>query len=84
MSKIIIAALLGAAVMAAVLILGGVVSGAYNAARRQRSDEESTITTMAQVMHLAIQKSPTGVVVVDISRELILANSMAHKLGLVY
>lgn len=84
MSKIIIAALLGAAVMAAVLILGGVVSGAYNAARRQRSDEESTITTMAQVMHLAIQKSPTGVVVVDISRDLILSNSMAHKLGLVY
>lgn len=84
MSKIIIAALLGAAVMAAVLILGGVVSGAYNAARRQRSDEESSITTMAQVMHLAIQKSPTGVVVVDISRDLILSNSMAHKLGLVY
>lgn len=70
--------------MAAVLILGGVVSGAYNAARRQRSDEESSITTMAQVMHLAIQKSPTGVVVVDISRDLILSNSMAHKLGLVY
>ena len=84
MSKIIIAALLGAAVMAAVLILGGVVSGAYNAARRQKSDEESSITTMAQVMHLAIQKSPTGVVVVDISRDLILSNSMAHKLGLVY
>ena len=83
MSKIIIAALLGAAVMAAVLILGGVVSGAYNAARRQKSDEESSITTMAQVMHLAIQKSPTGVVVVDISRDLILSNSMAHKLGLV-
>nr|WP_306295255.1 ATP-binding protein [Corynebacterium amycolatum] len=70
--------------MAAVLILGGVVSGAYNAARRQKSDEESSITTMAQVMHLAIQKSPTGVVVVDISRDLILSNSMAHKLGLVY
>ncbi|MDO5030892.1 MAG: ATP-binding protein [Corynebacterium sp.] len=84
MSKIIIAALIGAAVMAAVLIIGGAVTGAYNRARRQKNDAESAITTMAQVMHLAIQKSPTGVVVVDISRDLILSNSQAHKLGLVY
>ncbi|ALA66602.1 sensor histidine kinase [Corynebacterium lactis] len=84
MFNVIIAALIGAAAMAAVLILGGVVGGVYQKVKKRRADADNSVTTMAQVLHLAIQGSPTGVVVVDISRDIILSNSQAHKLGLVY
>ena len=84
MIESIIAALIGAAAMATLLILGGVVGGIYAAVKRRRSETENSVTTMAQVLHSALQGAPIGIVVVDISRDLILSNPAAHKLGLVH
>lgn len=84
MLSTIIAALIGAAAMAAVLILGGAVGGVYSAVKQNRANQEGHVTTIAQVLHLAIQGAPTGIVVVDVSRDLILSNPQAHRLGLVH
>ena len=84
MLSLIIAALVGAAIVAAVLIIGGAVTGVYEGAKRRSTQSDGSVNTMAQVMHLAIQSSPTGVVVVDVSRDLVMSNPQAHKLGLVY
>ena len=84
MIESIIAALIGAAAMATLLILGGVVGGIYAAVKRRRSETENSVTTMAQVLHSALHGAPIGIVVVDISRDLILSNPAAHKLGLVH
>ena len=80
----ILAALVGAAVMAAILIGGGAVAGVVKSVSKKRSDAEERVTTIAQVLHLAIQGAPTGVVVVDISRDVLLSNPQAHQLGLMH
>ena len=70
--------------MAAILIGGGAVAGVVKSVSKQRSGAEERVTTIAQVLHLAIQGSPTGVVVVDISRDVLLSNPQAHQLGLMH
>mgnify|MGYP001942669237 FL=1 len=70
--------------MAAVLIGGGAVAGVVKAMSAKRSGNEERVTTIAQVLHLAIQGAPTGVVVVDISRDVLLSNPQAHQLGLMH
>lgn len=80
----LLAALVGAAIMAAVLIGGGAVAGVVKAMSAKRSGNEERVTTIAQVLHLAIQGAPTGVVVVDISRDVLLSNPQAHQLGLMH
>ncbi len=70
--------------MAAVLIGGGAVAGVVKSVSRKRSGSEERVTTIAQVLHLAIQGAPTGVVVVDISRDVLLSNPQAHQLGLMH
>ncbi|MBP2333662.1 MULTISPECIES: cell wall metabolism sensor histidine kinase WalK [Corynebacterium] len=84
MTSTIFAALVGAAVMAAVLIGGGAVTGVVKAVTKKRSGAEERVTTIAQVLHLAIQGAPTGIVVVDISRDVLLSNPQAHQLGLMH
>ncbi|RNE48966.1 sensor histidine kinase [Corynebacterium alimapuense] len=46
--------------------------------------EDNQVTTVSQVLHLAIQGSPTGVTVLDRSGEIILSNSRAHEMNLVH
>lgn len=70
--------------MAAVLIGGGAVAGVYRSVVRRKSGGEDRVTTIAQVLHLAIQGSPAGVVVVDVSRDVLLSNPQAHQLGLMH
>lgn len=70
--------------MAAVLIGGGAVAGVFKAVMKKRSGSEDRVTTIAQVLHLAIQGAPTGIVVVDISRDVLLSNPQAHQLGLMH
>ena len=83
--------------MSAVLafLLGVAVTGvalpALNWARkriaRHRSSatlEDNQVTTVGQVLHLAIQGSPTGVTVVDRGGEVILSNARAHEMALVH
>ncbi|MDU0479050.1 ATP-binding protein [Staphylococcus chromogenes] len=42
------------------------------------------VTTVSQVLHLAMQGSPTGMVVVDRSAEVVLSNGRAHEMGIVH
>lgn len=84
MTSTFLAALVGAAIMAAVLIGGGAVAGVFKAVMKKRSGSEDRVTTIAQVLHLAIQGAPTGIVVVDISRDVLLSNPQAHQLGLMH
>ncbi|WP_445228166.1 sensor histidine kinase [Corynebacterium sp. H78] len=84
MLSTIIAAVAGAVIAAALLIGGGAVAGIFSAVKQKRSNSDARVTTIAQVLHLAIQGSPTGVVVVDVSKDVVLSNPRAHKLGLVH
>lgn len=55
--------------------------------RRYRSAatlEENQVTTVSQVLHLAIQGSPTGIVVLDRGGEVVLSNGWAHEMSLVH
>ncbi len=55
--------------------------------RRHRSAQtlsENQVTTVGQVLHLAIQGSPTGITVIDRTGEVVLSNSRAHELGIVH
>ncbi|BAC17234.1 ATPase/histidine kinase/DNA gyrase B/HSP90 domain protein [Corynebacterium efficiens YS-314] len=76
-------------------LLGVVVAGlalpAYGWAkerfRRHKSATtlaENQVTTVGQVLHLAIQGSPTGITVVDRTGDVILSNGRAHSLGIVH
>ncbi|WIM68005.1 ATP-binding protein [Corynebacterium breve] len=57
--------------------------------RRERAKNSATlqdnrVTTVSQVLHLAVQGSPTGVTVVDRSGEVILSNAKAHEMAIVH
>ncbi|RSZ64368.1 sensor histidine kinase [Corynebacterium hylobatis] len=76
-------------------LLGVVVTGvalpALNGARkriiRHRSSatlEDNQVTTVGQVLHLAIQGSPTGITVLDQGGDVILSNARAHEMALVH
>lgn len=69
----------------------GVAFPALNWARkriiRHRSSatlEDNQVTTVGQVLHLAVQGSPTGVTVLDRGGEVILSNARAHEMALVH
>lgn len=52
---------------------------------RHAGDASSNqITTVSQVLHLAIQGSPTGITVVDQSGDVVLSNPSAHGMSLVH
>ncbi|MFV8394857.1 sensor histidine kinase [Corynebacterium hindlerae] len=42
------------------------------------------VTTVSQVLHLAVQGAPTGIVVVDRTGDVILSNGKAHDMGIVH
>lgn len=52
--------------------------------RSAQTLEENQVTTVSQVLHLAIQGSPTGIVVVDRGGEVVLSNGWAHEMSLVH
>ncbi|AKK04674.1 histidine kinase [Corynebacterium mustelae] len=45
---------------------------------------ENHITTVPQILHLAVQGSPTGITVVDRLGHVVLSNAQAHEMGVVY
>nr|WP_274709773.1 ATP-binding protein [Corynebacterium sp. c6VSa_13] len=53
---------------------------------RETGDEagRNQVTTISQVLHLAIQGSPTGMAVVSRDAELLLSNSWAHEMGVIH
>ena len=52
--------------------------------RAQSRPEDSPVSTMSQILHLAVQGSPSGVTVVNRSGRVILSNSRAHDMALVH
>ena len=46
--------------------------------------EDNQVTTVGQVLHLAVQGSPTGVTVLDRGGEVILSHARAHEMALVH
>lgn len=52
--------------------------------RQSSSIEANQVTTVSQVLHLAIQGAPTGVTVVDQSGDVILSNPAAHEMTIVH
>lgn len=52
--------------------------------RTQRQLEGNRVSTVAQMLHFAIQSAPDAVVVVDRKRNVVLSNPRAHELGLVH
>lgn len=81
-----IGAAIGAvAVIAIIAVL--IAAGVLPRPPLRRTDREGTdqrVTTMSQVMQLAIQNAPTGLVVVDVSKDVILSNPSAHVLDMVH
>ena len=52
---------------------------------RQATDAEANqVTTVSQVLHLAVQGSPTALAVLDRSQEIIMSNPAAHEMSLVH
>ncbi len=50
----------------------------------QQVPEEPQVSTIGQVLHLAVQGSPTGVAVINRSGRVLLSNSRAHDMALVH
>ncbi len=52
---------------------------------RQAPDAEANqVTTVSQVLHLAVQGSPTALAVLDRSQEIVMSNPAAHEMSLVH
>ena len=52
---------------------------------RQATDAEANqVTTVSQVLHLAVQGSPTALAVLDRSQEIVMSNPAAHEMSLVH
>ncbi|MBZ8177620.1 sensor histidine kinase [Corynebacterium poyangense] len=73
------------------ILLTAVAAKGYRVVRKRlqrfRSSEtlaRNEVTTVSQVLHLAIQGSPTGITVIDRSGEVILSNPHAHDMGVVH
>ncbi|HZK32810.1 MAG TPA: ATP-binding protein [Corynebacterium sp.] len=56
----------------------------YERMRSSATLEENQVTTISQVLHLAVQGSPTAVTVVDKGGEVVLSNGRAHEMALVH
>ncbi|MGP6174786.1 sensor histidine kinase [Corynebacterium sp. A21] len=82
--SLVIAFLLGA--VATALAVPGVL-WLNKRVQRYRSSgtlAKNEVTTVSQVLHLAIQGSPTGIVVLDRGGEVILSNARSHEMGMVH
>ena len=52
---------------------------------RQATDAGANqVTTVSQVLHLAVQGSPTALTVLDRSQEIVMSNPAAHEMSLVH
>lgn len=76
--------LLGVALTVAAIPVVRWVRHRRDQARNSASLQDNRVTTVSQVLHLAIQGSPTGITVVDRSGEVILSNARAHEMTIVH
>lgn len=79
-----IAFLVGVAVAGLALPAYGWVKERFRRHKSATTLVENQVTTVGQVLHLAIQGSPTGITVVDRTGDVVLSNGRAHALGIVH
>ncbi len=75
------------------LVVGAAVSGIVFILRRRaerrleqrirKETQQNRVSTLAQVMHFAVESAPWGIAVVDRREDLVLANRSSHELGVV-
>lgn len=75
------------------LVVGAAVSGIVFILRRRaerrleqrirKETQQNRVSTLAQVMHFAVESAPWGIAVVDRREDLVLANRSSHDLGVV-
>lgn len=80
----LLAFVLGVALMGLALPVYAKVKERLRRHRTALTLSENQVTTVGQVLHLAIQGSPTGITVVDRTGDVILSNGRAHELGIVH
>lgn len=75
-----------AGVVATLVIVPAVLWGRRRYVRMRSSAtlEDNQVTTISQVLHLAIQGSLTGVTVLDKGGEVVLSNTRAHEMAIVH
>ena len=56
----------------------------YERTRGANGEDDNRVNTISQVLHLAVQGSPTGALVVDNQGDVILSNRSAHEMQLVH
>ncbi|WP_431831177.1 ATP-binding protein [Corynebacterium pseudodiphtheriticum] len=94
-TQIVVLAVVVTVLVTAVLLVAGAVwlrrggqLGRFGAEEQtQDSDrilESNQVATVGQMLHLVIQSSPTGIVVVDRNGDVMLSNARAHDMALVH
>ncbi|WP_049159109.1 sensor histidine kinase [Corynebacterium striatum] len=58
--------------------------GRWERYRKSNEADANQVTTVSQVLHLAIQGAPTGITVLSRAKEVILSNPSAHEMSLVH
>ncbi|GAB3592115.1 Signal-transduction histidine kinase senX3 [Corynebacterium faecale] len=79
-----LAFLVGVAVMGLALPIYAWTKERFRRHKSASTLAENQVTTVGQVLHLAIQGSPTGITVMDRTGDVILSNGRAHELGIVH
>ena len=82
--ELVIAFIFGAVTCAAAIPAARWVRKRIERARSTAAPDANQVNTIGQVLHLAIQGSPTGVTVVDQGGEVILSNSASHEMAIVH
>ena len=81
---VVIAFIAGVIVCLAAMPVSRFIQRRILSSRQSSSIEANQVTTVSQVLHLAIQGAPTGVTVVDQSGDVILSNTAAHEMTIVH
>ncbi|HIW90046.1 MAG TPA: two-component sensor histidine kinase [Candidatus Corynebacterium avicola] len=79
---VLVGLIIGAVVTAVIFILRRRVERRLEA-RVRRETQQNKVSTLAQVMHFALESSPVGVAVVDHRADLLLSNRTSQELGAV-
>ncbi|ARU45435.1 sensor histidine kinase [Corynebacterium silvaticum] len=83
--NVLLAFVLGAALMGLALPAFKWVQGRSGRYHRSLAGAHANqVTTVGQMLHLAVQGSPTGVTVVDRTGSVLLSNARAHDMGIVH
>ena len=82
--ELFLAFLAGVVVCAFALPVISWVRGRIERFRKSNDADSNRVTTVSQVLHLAIQGAPTGITVLSRSKEVILSNPSAHEMSLVH